>query len=79
MEARCDCPKPLNVIIGVFLILLAILAFFKAWQIAIPPWLSLLCLILGLLSIILNTISRARQTGEITIEQANKLHSRDGY
>ncbi|PLX24698.1 hypothetical protein C0580_04265 [Candidatus Parcubacteria bacterium] len=79
METHCDCPKPLNIVIGLFLIFVSILAIFRVWEIFMPPWAILISLILGLLSIILNSISRARQNGELTTEQANKLHSRDGF
>jgi len=80
METRCDCPRSLNIFLAIFLLAIATTAIFNIWDTYLPAWTTILSLIFGLMSIILNSISRVRQKGEyLSIEQANKLHSRDGY
>lgn len=80
MSQRCYCPVSLNITVSLFLIFLAIVAFSHTWDVYMPIWLSLLCLILGLLSLALNSVNRIHERGEnITIEQADKLHANEGF
>ena len=80
MTIRCGCPRSLNITVGIFLIFLGILSFFNVWGVFMPTWLALICLILGLMTIILNSVIRVQEKGKhLTAEQANQIHAREGY
>ena len=80
MAKNCGCPIFFNIIIGLFLIALAIVGFIKLFSIQMPIWLSVLNLLLGLLTIILNSINRLESNVDnMSTEQANKMHANEGF
>ena len=80
MPVSCNCPVAYNIFIGFFLVFLAILGFFKIWDILIPTWLSMVNLFFGVLAIILNTLNRLNEKSEdLTVEEANRLHANEGF
>jgi len=80
MPVSCNCPVAYNIFIGFFLVFLAILGFFKIWDILIPTWLSMINLFFGVLAIILNTLNRLNEKSEdLTVEEANRLHANEGF
>ncbi len=80
MPVSCNCPVAYNIFIGFFLIFLAIVGFFKIWDILMPTWLSMVNLFFGVLVIILNTLNRLNERSEnLTVEEANRLHANEGF
>lgn len=80
MAKNCSCPIGFNVFIGIFLIALSFVGWIKILSVIMPTWLTLTCLILGLLMIILNTINKNYSTAEnMTVEQTNKMHANEGF
>jgi len=80
MAKNCSCPLGYNIFIGIFLIALSLAGWLGALSIIVPVWLDVLLLILGLMTIILNSLNRNYINAEnMTIEQTNKIHANEGF
>ena len=82
MGKYCYCPTVFNVTMGIFMVILACLAFFNVWEIFMPLWLSITTLILGILLVFLNAANPLNEKingDEISAEKANQIHANEGY
>lgn len=80
MSKNCSCPTSFNIVVGLFLIALSVAGWLQLWEIIMPSWLTLINLILGLLIIILNSLNRAYEKADnLSVEEANKLHAKEGF
>lgn len=82
MGKYCYCPTFLNVVAGIFMIFLAISAFFNIWEIFVPLWLSVVTFIIGVLLILLNSVNSVQEkinTDNLNAERANRIHASEGY
>jgi hypothetical protein len=80
MAKDCTCPIYFNIFIGLCLIALAVIGFIGLFNALMPLWLSMTNLILGLLTVILNSMNRVyANANDLNIEQTNKIHANEGY
>ena len=82
MGKYCYCPTSFNVTMGIFMVCLAICAYFNVWEIFMPLWLMIFTLVMGILLIFLNStniIHEKIDPDELSIDKANRIHAREGY
>ena len=82
MGKYCYCPTSFNVTTGLFMVILASLAFFNVWEIFMPLWLSIITAIIGILLIFLNSANPIHEkidSQELSTERANRIHAKEGY
>ena len=71
MAKNCTCPTHFNIFVGLFLVALALVGFTGLFEVAMPLWLSIIILIIGLLTLILNLMNYV-YTNDLNIDQTNK-------
>jgi len=80
MARNCTCPTHFNIFVGLFLVALAIVGFIKLFEVVMPLWLSIIILIIGLLTLILNLMNRLYvNADDLSIDQTNEIHANEGF